>query len=1077
MANEWVIKVSADVKGVLDASRQIGQAGKAAGKEFEQGFAANDKLLERLRNQLKELSQGVGSNATSLGGLKAKLGELNQTLDKATIGSKEFVAAQKEIAKTQQEINTALKGFDGNEKSIRGLRERLSELNQTLEKTEIGSKEFVATQKQIALTQKDVDKALGTGSGIIGRLGQELKGFALQAGAVLSAGSALQFVGKQITELDSAGAAVRTLGINSNELKDKLFDLSIELDSNVSRVELLKASYDVASSGFTTTAQITDILRASSLGAAGGFAELNDVTKAVTGVINAYGLTTADATGIVDGFVQTQADGVITVREYAEQIGTVASIAAAAGIPISELNAAIATATLKGVPVAQTFTGIRQAITSILKPSEQAKDLAASLGISFDLAGLQARGFGGFLADIQAKGGGAADKLAILLGSVEAQTAVQPLLNDGLKSYNQLLDNQVRSAGAAAKAAELATDTIAGGIKKIQNATSTLATTIGESSTDVSNYLATLAKIIELSAKFNKEAAPTIGRAGLANAEPLTNAVTNAGKAFQAGTKDLYLYEKALGSIKLAYAGLITSVQGFILGNDGAKKASQDFQGQLIELLGLNKLFNTESAKQAEITAKANQQKEIAKVLAQNLLDTQKEQNRLGLIEIDNAITLQGVKDKLNKTQVDGLASFRQADINLGQALVSLEESRFSIIQNRNSYELQEAQKRGASERELDEIKRKGEVIEAAALSFKYQALVQQQGLERELLGLKQQQALVEANSEVRKANAEYKKAELEVTKAINEKNIEAENSARAALEIKDIDRQIAIENLGILQQIQPIQGKIAEASEEEARNRVLATAEAKGLQLSADGIFQKTKGTADQFKSLGDSLKVPLSQQGAFAQLARDVGLRVRDTGKGYYEIGQALGKGVGPAANDIKDYMSVAAKATQGAKSQASGLASNMDRAAGAADSFYRSLAAASGLPPARFTGGPVDAGQTYRVNDGPSGMSLGQEAFLSASGALSLINRPMNSLWTAPSRGTVIPAAMTSRLKESGALGGGAAVLRGGSDPAVAHLAVAVGNLSQEVAELRRKAWNVSVRGDGSGLSVAKTLARMR
>jgi hypothetical protein len=174
----------------------------------------------------------------------------------------------------------------------------------------------------------------------------------------------------------------------------------------------------------------------------------------------------------------------------------------------------------------------------------------------------------------------------------------------------------------------------------------------------------------------------------------------------------------------------------------------------------------------------------------------------------------------------------------------------------------------------------------------------------------------------------------------------------------------------------------------------------------------------------------------------------------------------------------MSIVAKSTQAAKTQTGGLASNMGTAANAAERFYNALSSASGLPPARFTGGPVDAGQTYRINDGPSGMSLGQEAFLSASGALSLINRPANSLWTAPSPGTVIPAAITSRLKESGALGGGAGVLRGGSDPAVAHLALAVGNLSQEVAELRRKAWNVSVgvRGDGSGLRLAKTTARM-
>jgi TP901 family phage tail tape measure protein len=1003
--NEWVVKVTADVKGVLDASRQIGQAGKQAGQEFKQGFGGNDKMLEKLSGQLKELDKGVNSNVTTLGGLKTRLSELDQTLNKAAIGSKEFVAAQ----------------------------------------------------RQIAQTQKEVDKALGGGGGIIKGLGQELKGFALQAGAVLSAGSALQFVGKQITELDSAGAAVRTLGVNSDELKDKLFDLSIELDSNISRVELLKASYDVASSGFSTVAQITDILRASSLGAAGGFAELNDVARALTGVINAYGLTTADATSIVDGFVQTQADGVITVREYAEQIGTVASVAAAAGIPLAELNAAISAATLKGVPVAQTFTGIRQAISSILKPSEQAKDLAASLGISFDLAGLQARGFGGFLADVQAKGGGAADKLAILLGSVEAQTAVQPLLN---------------------KAAEVATDSIAGGIKKIENAISNLATTAGESLPEVSNYLSTLAKIIELTGKFNKEVAPTIGAAGQANVAPVVTSITNAAKAFQVATKDLDLYEKALASVKLTYASLITSVQGFILGNDGAKKATQDFQNQLIELLGLNKLFNTESAKQPDITAKANQQKEIAKILAKDLLDKQAEHNRLALIELDNAIALGAARDKLSKAQSDSLISLQQASINLGQALVSLENSRFGIAKSRNDYELKNAQDRKASEFELDAIKRRGEQIEQAALNFKYQALVQQQALQTNLLSLQQQQASLEANLTVSTARIEVKKAELALTAAQNTGNAEAVKQAQLALDIANLELEGKNAKLQILGQIQPIEERIANANSETARNGIIAEAAAKGLQLAADGTFQKVKDTANSFKSYGDSLKVPLAQQGAFAQLAKDVGLEVRTTRDGFVQIGQTLGRTSSPAANNIKTYMSDAAKATNAARNQASALANNMGNAAGSAEAFYRSLAAASGLPPSRFTGGPVDAGQTYRINDGPSGMSLGQEAFLSASGALSLLNRPANSLWTAPSRGTVIPANVTSRLKESGALGGGAAVLRGGSDPAVAHLALAVGNLSQEVAELRRKAWNVSVgmRGDGSGLRLAQTTARM-
>jgi hypothetical protein len=256
------------------------------------------------------------------------------------------------------------------------------------------------------------------------------------------------------------------------------------------------------------------------------------------------------------------------------------------------------------------------------------------------------------------------------------------------------------------------------------------------------------------------------------------------------------------------------------------------------------------------------------------------------------------------------------------------------------------------------------------------------------------------------------------------------------------------------------------------------ATRSSKGLKQAADGTFVAAKNTAGQFQKFGDSLKVPLSQQGKFAELARSMGFDVRDTGKGYFEIGKALKDTNLPPTEKIQGLMKATATATKKASDQARGLNNNMSNAAGAADSFYRSLAAAAGLPTPRFTGGPVEAGQTYRVNDGPGGLSLGQESFLSASGVLSLINRPSNSLWTAPSRGMVIPASVTGRLKDRGLLGG-AGVVRGGSDPAVAHLAAAVGNLSQEVADLRRKAWNVSVgvRGDGSNLRLMQTVQRMR
>ena len=297
-------------------------------------------------------------------------------------------------------------------------------------------------------------------------------------GLATSVGGIAAFIGQQVTQLDAASAAVRTLGVDSAQLVPKLRALSVELGNNISVVELTKAAYDVASSGFATAADATAILRASALGAKGGFAEVADVASAVTGVLNAYGKTAAEAGLLVDQFVQTQADGVITVRQYAAEIGNIASIAAASGISIQELNAAIATATLRGVPVAQTFTGLRQAISSIIKPSEQAKDLASSLGLDFSLSALQAKGFGGVLADVQAKTGGAADKIAILLGSVEAQAAVQPLLNDKLVKYNELLGRQAKAAGAASDASQTNASTISSGLKQIGAGFSNLATTL-----------------------------------------------------------------------------------------------------------------------------------------------------------------------------------------------------------------------------------------------------------------------------------------------------------------------------------------------------------------------------------------------------------------------------------------------------------------------------------------------------------------------------------------------------------------------------------------------------------------------
>jgi len=281
----------------------------------------------------------------------------------------------------------------------------------------------------------------------VGGLG---RAFGLLTGGLLVAGAVRNYF-KGFNEAERARTAVKTLGVDVEALSNNLLHLSNSLEGAYSQTELLAASYDVASAGFTDASDAAQILEASALGAVGGMSELGTVSDAVTSVLNAFGLESDKAAKIVDGFIQTQNDGKIIVDQYARQIGRIAPTASAAGISIDELNAAIATITAQGVPVEQTFTGLNQAIVSILKPTGEAEKIAKKLGISFNAAALESKGFEGILSEI-AGSGATTEQLAKLFGSVEAMKAVFPLINDDLVKFNQNLLNQANASGVALEA-------------------------------------------------------------------------------------------------------------------------------------------------------------------------------------------------------------------------------------------------------------------------------------------------------------------------------------------------------------------------------------------------------------------------------------------------------------------------------------------------------------------------------------------------------------------------------------------------------------------------------------------------
>jgi TP901 family phage tail tape measure protein len=328
-------------------------------------------------------------------------------------------------------------------------------------------------------TFKGVDGKLRDASGRLIKLGDSAQASAgkinvlgravSNLAASLAVADAARRYFKGFNEAEKAAAAVRTLGVDSKALEGNLLGLSQKLGGLYSQTQLLAASYDVASAGFANAADNAKILEASAKGATGGLSDINTVADAVTSVLNTYGKSAAEAGALVDGFIQTQNDGKIILNQYADQIGKLAPTAAAAGVGIQELNAAIATITPQGVRVEAAVAGLNQALVAILKPSKEASDLAEALGIDFNEAGLRAKGFGGLLEEVKTKTGGSTTQLVKLFGSVDAIKAILPLVNDDLVKYNQNVVKQANASGVAEKATEELGGTVSSEITKMIN--------------------------------------------------------------------------------------------------------------------------------------------------------------------------------------------------------------------------------------------------------------------------------------------------------------------------------------------------------------------------------------------------------------------------------------------------------------------------------------------------------------------------------------------------------------------------------------------------------------------------------
>ena len=522
-----------------------------------------------------------------------------------------------------------------------------------------------------------------------------LKGLASLAG-ITTLLAAFGATAQQISKVDFSKAKLRTLGVDAEVLAKKLKVVSAELGYQQSEAELLGAAYDVASAGFTNAADAAAVLKASAMGATGGFAELAEVADATTSVLNAYGLSASKAEQIVDGFITTQNDGKIVVAQYAAQIGKIAPIAAAAGVGIDELNAAISASTASGVPVESAFAGMRQAIAAVLKPTSEAAAYAKELGIEFNAAAIQSKGFGGVLDDVNKATGGSAEAMTKLFGSVEAVAAVAPVLANDMEKFNSALENQRNSAGAAAKAQAEAAATMKGAWTATINAVKNLITALLPAFTPLAKLLGGLAMTIGFLATNIKKVIQILATVGtfvvvLKGAAVATKLWATATQILGTGLKGVAAAQATINALTgvglptiVAAAGAAAVTYGALeLAMKDAAGEQSDYNEQAKELEGILDGLGVAGDKLAEALAAIGNEPQAA---GPGLTDTEEKIDRLrkkadklkfsmeNALKVDKASTDQALR--VTQSRLDAEKSLN--DVKLEQANRDMDAAQFA---------------------------------------------------------------------------------------------------------------------------------------------------------------------------------------------------------------------------------------------------------------------------------------------------------------------------------------------------------------------------------------------------------------
>lgn len=281
-------------------------------------------------------------------------------------------------------------------------------------------------------------------------------------------GAEMRHVGERMMMAGAAGiAGLGAAAMASEAFSRKIAEVATEADLSIFPQEKMKdiakdmalqfgkmpteqaeAMYDAVAFGANDAAKATDLMSAANKLAVAGVTDVKSAVDALAGTARAYNVGFEKSADISDTFFKAMTMGKMKVGELAHAMPKATGIAASLGISYDQLAGSIALLTSRGVQADEAVTGIKAALTNIIKPSSDASAEAAKLGIKFDQATLRAKGWPEFLRSIVTNGKYSKETLSKLFGSVEGANAVLQMVGTGMGDMDAMMKAMGDRAGA-----------------------------------------------------------------------------------------------------------------------------------------------------------------------------------------------------------------------------------------------------------------------------------------------------------------------------------------------------------------------------------------------------------------------------------------------------------------------------------------------------------------------------------------------------------------------------------------------------------------------------------------------------